>query len=163
MKRICWAVVAGLLLGGCGEITQFEKASGARVALSEFYGRPLLISYYAPWCAPCQSELPLLQEMVTRRGLQVLLVSYDATSQEELGRQGAPLAPELPLLRALPNARLPYPKPRALPTSYLLDASGQLKETITGELSARKVDELVTTMLTPLPRPEPWMIYSSKQ
>ncbi|ENY71502.1 thioredoxin [Aeromonas diversa CDC 2478-85] len=155
--------MASLLLGGCGKITQFEKQSSEPVALSEFYGRPLLINYYAPWCAPCQKELPLLQEMVTRHGLQVLLVSYDATTREELVRQGAPLPPQLPLIRQLPDARLPYARPQALPTSYLLDASGRLKETITGELSPQKVDELVASMLTPLPRPEPWVIYSSKQ
>lgn len=162
MMRICWVVVASLMLCGCGPVAQFVDQRGEPVGLTQFFGRPLLVSYYAPWCQPCQRELPRLQAMVVEQGVQVLLVSYDANSHEELLRQGAGLSPELPLLRQRADARLPYPRPGALPTSYLLDASGELKETLSGEISEQRAAELVATMLTPLPRPEPWVLFSSK-
>ncbi len=31
---------------------------GRRYALSDFRGRPLVVSVWASWCAPCQEELP---------------------------------------------------------------------------------------------------------
>ncbi|MDG1462017.1 MAG: TlpA disulfide reductase family protein, partial [Gammaproteobacteria bacterium] len=29
--------------------------------ISEWYGRPLIINFWATWCAPCRREMPLLQ------------------------------------------------------------------------------------------------------
>lgn len=163
MKRICWAVVATLLLCGCRPVEQYETAHGEPAALTQYFGRPLLVSYYAPWCVPCQRELPLLQAMVMEHDLQVLLVSYDADNLATLLEQAATLPSELTLVRPLPGKALPYPAPSALPTSYLLNASGELQETITGEISPHKAEALTATMLTPLPRPEPWATFSSRQ
>lgn len=150
-----------LLLSGCGKLVDFETAAGDPVALTQFYGRPVLVSYYAPWCAPCQRELPLLQQMVRQDGVQVLLVSYDPLSSSEHAKLQATLDPDLPLLRTSDRARLPFPRPDALPTSYLLDASGKLTRTLRGELSAPQTAELVAEMKKPLPKPQPWVLFTS--
>ena len=40
------------------------------------------------------------------------------------------------------DTRLPFPRPGALPTSYLLDARGTLLETLVGELDEQKIGEI---------------------
>lgn len=70
------ALVAGLLLIQTGpirggtrqfnpsrEIKPFDLPAldGGRQTLDDFRGRPLLLSIWATWCAPCREELPQFQ------------------------------------------------------------------------------------------------------
>ena len=39
---------------------QWDSAQGEQLLLSSFKGRPLVINFWATWCAPCVEEMPLL-------------------------------------------------------------------------------------------------------
>ena len=69
-------VAASLAASGCsvewkpsqipetGEIAgdfRLEDLDGNSVALSDFLGRPVLLNFWATWCAPCREEIPLLK------------------------------------------------------------------------------------------------------
>ena len=70
-----------------------EASGAAFVSLERYAGeepedpgsRAVLLSFFASWCAPCQKEMPLLQQLHQRyreQGLRVIAVSID---QEEEG------------------------------------------------------------------------------
>ena len=49
-------------------------------AISEWAGQPLLINFWATWCAPCRREMPLLQALHNERpvtGIQVVGIAID--------------------------------------------------------------------------------------
>ncbi len=53
---------------------------GERVAAQHFWGRPLLVNFWATWCPPCVQELPLLNTFYREqrtRGWQVLGLAVD--------------------------------------------------------------------------------------
>ena len=53
---------------------------GTKLYLKQFLGRPLLINFWATWCAPCIVELPHLDKAATflkEFNIDVLLVSTD--------------------------------------------------------------------------------------
>ena len=53
---------------------------GVKHALSEWKGRPLLINFWATWCAPCRREIPLLKTLRHQRaadGLEVVGIAVD--------------------------------------------------------------------------------------
>ncbi len=53
---------------------------GTEVLLSSYRGQPLLVAFWAGWCAPCFEELPFLIELQSRyqaQGLEVLFVNLD--------------------------------------------------------------------------------------
>jgi thiol-disulfide isomerase/thioredoxin len=55
-------------------------ADGIRHALSEWKGRPLLINFWATWCAPCRREIPLLKTLRHERaadGVEVVGIAVD--------------------------------------------------------------------------------------
>jgi len=97
---------------------------GAVFTLDNLRGRPLLINFWASWCAPCIAEMPSLQkaaEQLHPDGIDVLLISLD--------RGGVKKA--LPVLRShgVTTPRLGFDPKAALsremgvsglPTSFLL-------------------------------------------
>lgn len=54
--------------------------SGIKHALSEWKGRPLLINFWATWCAPCRREIPLLKRLRHERaadGVEIVGIAVD--------------------------------------------------------------------------------------
>ncbi|MGL5128250.1 MAG: TlpA family protein disulfide reductase [Aeromonas popoffii] len=141
LKRICWLIVAGLL-SACSPAPEFTNGLGQPVTLAQFAGKPLLINYFAPWCAPCLRELPLLEALVQEGSLTVVAIHYDPAIPAELASLASRYRVTLPLLIANDTASLPFPRPTGLPTSYLLDAKGKLQQTIVGELDAQQIASL---------------------
>ena len=57
----------------------FLSPEGGKVSIADFRGRPVLVNLWATWCAPCVTEMPLLDSLAGQNGeLQVLTVSQDA-------------------------------------------------------------------------------------
>lgn len=143
LKRICWLIVAGLL-GACTPAPEFTDATGQPVSLRHFAGKPLLVNYFAPWCAPCLREMPRLNGLAAEGQIAVVAINYDPTTPTELGQLATRYEIKVPLLIA-EDAKLPFPHPGALPTSYLLDSEGKLKQTLIGELDPSKIEMLKAT------------------
>ena len=143
MKRICWLIVA-TLLGACSPPPSFTDATGKRVALTEFAGKPLLVNYFAPWCAPCLQEMPRLAALHREGKIRVIAINYDPVSPAELTELSRRYRIEVPLMIPIDGdeANLPFPRPTMLPTSYLLDEEGRLQQTLQGELDERSIAAL---------------------
>jgi thiol-disulfide isomerase/thioredoxin len=53
---------------------------GEAHSISEWSGQPLLINFWATWCAPCRREMPLFQTLHTEQlisGIQVVGIAID--------------------------------------------------------------------------------------
>ena len=58
----------------------FPDLKGAPTSLHSFAGAPLIINFWATWCAPCREEIPLLRDLRQRyRGqrLEVVGIALD--------------------------------------------------------------------------------------
>ncbi|NIM92500.1 MAG: redoxin domain-containing protein [Anaerolineales bacterium] len=58
---------------------------GDEVSLSDFQGQPVLINFWATWCAPCRIEMPAIQDRFERfstDGLAVLAVDFDEPASD---------------------------------------------------------------------------------
>jgi thiol-disulfide isomerase/thioredoxin len=54
--------------------------AGGEVALAELRGRPVLIDFWATWCAPCERQVPVLNAFHEKHGerIPVLGIAVDA-------------------------------------------------------------------------------------
>jgi len=61
--------------------TRFERPEGGEFTAASLHGRPLLLNFWATWCAPCVRELPEIQHFLDEhqaQGWQVLALAVDA-------------------------------------------------------------------------------------
>jgi thiol-disulfide isomerase/thioredoxin len=112
--------------------------------IHEWADQPLLINFWATWCAPCRREIPLLQQLHTEKsvtGIQVIGVAIDNPSdvQAFLGEFGVSYpnlvgeedAMEASTLFGIDNLGLPF--------SVLVAADGNILTVHIGEFD---VDQL---------------------
>ena len=52
---------------------------GNEVSLASFFGKPIVLNFWASWCGPCKMEMPEIQKFYEQYGDQIhfLLVSVD--------------------------------------------------------------------------------------
>ena len=64
-----------------------QTLDGSRIRLSQYRGKPVLLNFWATWCAPCQDEMPLIQrasDIYKAQGLVVLAVNYQQTNTSSM-------------------------------------------------------------------------------
>jgi thiol-disulfide isomerase/thioredoxin len=170
MKRRVWVGAgAAALLGGAGLAAwyrsgepplkldesfwslRFRSAAGGEVSLADFRGKPLLLNFWATWCAPCIREMPALSQFQTRfaaQGVQVLGLAVDQIAPVLLFSQKVKV--NYPLLVAEGQGLLLSQRlgnPGGLPFTALFDARGQLVQRKAGETTLEELTGWVTGAL----------------
>ena len=52
----------------------FRDPAGESVSLGRFAGRPVVLNFWATWCAPCREEMPVFSRVSTRKAGEVQFV-----------------------------------------------------------------------------------------
>ena len=123
-----------------------------RDSLSAYRGRPVLINFWATWCDPCRTEMPLIVAAYRANqetGLQVLAI--DLTDQEtttkDVRRFVAELSMPFPvLLDEKGKVRRLY-QLRGVPTSVFVGADGVVRFVNIGPIDSGALQRGVTAIL----------------
>lgn len=54
-------------------------AEGNSVKLSDFYGRPVVLNFWASWCPPCKAEMPEFETVFKELGKDTAFLMINAT------------------------------------------------------------------------------------
>ncbi|MBZ9628029.1 TlpA family protein disulfide reductase [Psychroflexus sp. CAK1W] len=103
----------------------FKNEDNKTVNFAQSQGKPVLVNYWATWCAPCIAEMPDLQKLYTDYKDEVDF--YFITSEEPkvvrsfLEKENLNL-PVYYFLSSPPDML----KSSSLPTTFLIDAEGEI-------------------------------------
>lgn len=122
----------------------FNDAGGKPQALSQWQGKPLLVNFWAPWCAPCVREMPELDALAKEmKAKQVNVIGIGIDSPANIAAFAGRLKISYPLYVAgmggTDLAREFGNEAGGLPYTVLIGADGQVKKTYLGSL---KFDQL---------------------
>ncbi|WP_233051131.1 TlpA disulfide reductase family protein [Motilimonas cestriensis] len=121
-----------LFLTACGQ-TELTLSNGQPASLADYRGQWLLVNYYADWCKPCIKELPALNEFdLVSDQRQVIAITFDDLALPEL--QASWQARNVSFLFARVEVDdFMLPRPKVLPTTYVINPQGELVQTLVGE------------------------------
>jgi len=124
--------------------------TGATRTLRSFSGRPLIINFWATWCAPCRREIPLLRELRERyRGerLEIVGIAVDVGSAVQEYLRHTPI--DYPVLVGEQQgleAAAQFGMDTVLPFSVFADGQGRIVALKIGELHRDEADFILTQM-----------------
>lgn len=120
--------------------------------LHGFFGRPIVLNFWASWCGPCKAEFPDFQKAYEKYGdtVEFLMVNMTDGMRETKEKASAFVQDggyTFPVyFDALQSAAYTY-SVYSLPTTYFINASGELVAGAEGMLDAESLERGISMIL----------------
>lgn len=130
--------------------TTFERFDGSTGSFADYRGRPLVVNFWAAWCAPCIHEMPRFEEVHQELGDRVAFLGINtrdnpdsaANIVEETGvTYDLARDPEGELFRSF--------EVRAMPNTVFVAPDGEILGAHAGAMSRDALEERIRELLLP--------------
>jgi len=126
-----------------------DVLQGKEFSLSQFKGKVVMINFFSFFCGPCRDEMPDLNKInneLKGRGLVTLgiALSSDPTQIRFLVKQ---LGLEYPVLTGTDKVSEDYGSVTVLPTTVLIDKSGNIAQRLEGTRKKETFVKLIEPLL----------------
>jgi len=123
---------------------------GNEVTLASFFGKPIILNFWASWCGPCRSEMPDIQAAYEKYGedIHFLLVSVDDSADTA----GAFLEKEgytFPVYLDTTSQGAYTYGASSIPLTYFIDANGDLVAYYRSAMSQSVLQQGIDMIYTP--------------
>lgn len=126
---------------------QLDALDGDAVQLSDLQGKPVVINFWATWCAPCEEEMPLLNQYAEKYAdrMVVLGVNFGET-KEQIERFLVETPVTFPILLDSTNTVTDSYYVRSFPMTFFVDAEGVLRAQHLGMLTETSLARYLKTI-----------------
>jgi thiol-disulfide isomerase/thioredoxin/outer membrane lipoprotein-sorting protein len=118
----------GKLVGKPVPPLTLKDSAGKEVTLQSFVGKPVLLDFWATWCAPCRESLPTLEKLYQQnetKGLVLLSLDEDDDNPQRATDFWSTTKEPWPNFHADKEIRKKFPS-HGIPYFILVDASGKV-------------------------------------
>lgn len=110
---------------------QLEDTSGSVVSSSEFLGKVTVVNFWASWCTPCKTEMPILNQMTLdypEDDFAVVGITQDPQSREAIDQILADLEIRYPILMSDGALEVGVGGVPVIPGTLVVDREGNVVE-----------------------------------
>ena len=124
---------------------------GAPLRLSQLRGKPVVLNFWATWCAPCQDEMPLIQrasDLYGPQGLTIVAVDYQQTDSGAMKAFLSKVGVHFPAVYD-PAGQIAgeYGVNVGLPVSIFIDRSGTVNFIQLGQMSNSILEQHIRSIV----------------
>ena len=129
-------------------------AAGNAVKLSDYFGKPIVLNFWASWCGPCKMEMPDFNEKskALEGKVQFLMVNMTDGSRETVEIASAFIEEQgytFPMLFDTASEAAYTYGVYSLPTTYFIDAQGYATAQASGAIDAELLQRGIDMIYTP--------------
>ncbi len=112
---------------------EMETPEGETATLDRYAGRPVILNFWATWCAPCREEMPALDAIASAGDVAVVTVATGRNTLDGIERffEEEGIA-DLPILLDPDQSAARSMGVLGLPVTVLIDAAGREVARLTG-------------------------------
>lgn len=132
---------------------EFQTLAGQPFRLKELQGQVVLLNFWATYCIPCREEIPALNELqheLQSQGLTIVGASLDDSVNGVNAYQQEVTKFEYQVLLGSGDAKVKFQQ-SVLPTTYLIDRQGRLRQKIIGARDKAGWEAAVKPLLAETP------------
>jgi thiol-disulfide isomerase/thioredoxin len=133
---------------------------GAKHALADYRGKPVVLNFWATWCVPCAAEMPLLSEMQNRYKDKVLFIAASVDDEDVKPEIAAFIKKHKgDALTVMTGATLDslhdFALAPAMPGTVFIDAEGNIVDSVSGALKRLDLEQRLRKLAgEPAPAPK---------
>jgi thiol-disulfide isomerase/thioredoxin len=117
-----------------------QDVDGNIIKLSEFYGQPIVLNFWASWCPPCKSEMPEFNQAYNELNGEVVFLMINQTDgNRETVEAGSSYVKDqgftFPVYYDTKLEAAYIYNVTAIPTTYFIDKEGYIVSQVKGAMS----------------------------
>jgi len=147
------SVKVGFQNGNFAPDFELRSLDGHSVRLSSLRGKPVLLNFWATWCAPCRVEMPWLVQLDQQykvQGVQIVGVSLDdAGTEQDVAAFAKQEGVKYDVLLGNSSVANSYGGVRFMPQSFFIDRDGKISKTSIGLTSRKDLEDGISALLAP--------------
>ncbi len=123
---------------------------GNSLTLSDFKRKVIILDFWTTWCPPCRREIPDFVELYEKykdEGLLIIGVNLDRGDSRSVKQFSENYKINYPIVLGNFNVTQDYGGIRAIPTTFVIDRKGNIKEKYVGYQPRATFEEAVKRLL----------------
>lgn len=127
---------------------QLTSLDQQTVSLSNYRGKTVIVNFWASWCPPCKAEMPHMQsfyEKNKQQNIEILAVNVTKidSGEKEIKQFVEKYGLTFPILLDEQGTVSSMYGAKSLPTTYIIDENGFIKQKIVGPMNEEMLENLV--------------------